>query len=59
MDTEHAKKKKKNQGGKRVQGINKNNQKENNIRKGKEERELEKNKHKMTKRMRKKLREKI
>ena len=51
--------KKKNQGGKRVQGINKNNQKENNIRKGKEERELEKNKHKMTKRMRKKLREKI
>ena len=57
MDIEHAKKK--NQGGKRVQGINKNNQKENNIRKGKEERELEKNKHKMTKRMRKKLREKI
>ena len=58
MDTEHAKKK--NQGGKRVQGINKNNQKENNIRKGKEERELEiMNKHKMTKRMRKKLREKI
>ena len=58
MDIEHAKKKKSR--GKRVQGINKNNQKENNIRKGKEERELEiMNKHKMTKRMRKKLREKI